>query len=367
MSAPVFPALAGQGWSVRKKPTFATLVASRASAREVRSALYQNPIWQFELSFDGLDGASAYGGLGPQSLQALMGLFLQCQGRYSSFLYYDPSDYQVTAQPFGTGDGTTTAFALTRTLGAFTESVTQPFAPSAPTLFQVSGQAAAYAPNNLIANSQDVTHAGWSLATMSVTSGIADPVGGAAAQTLTATAANASAANAAPATGSNYVNSVWLRRRSGTGSVFLRDPGNVNHLVTLTSSWQRFSQAAAPSGGSAPFSVTLGASGDAVDMYGPQLEQSLLATPGPYVPTLASPYYGGPIVTAAGALVDPSAYTLANGVVAFSTAPAAGTALAWSGWFGFLCRFDGDDLDFEQFMANLWRADSVKFRSLRAQ
>ena len=33
--------------------------------------------------------------------------------------------------------------------------------------------------------------------------------------------------------------------------------------------------------------------------------------------------------------------------------------------YRFICRFDGDDLDFEQFMANLWTADSVKFRSVR--
>ena len=51
----------------------------------------------------------------------------------------------------------------------------------------------------------------------------------------------------------------------------------------------------------------------------------------------------------------------------FASAPASGAALTWSGKFGFLCRFDADDLDFEQFMANLWKADGVKFRSLRAQ
>ena len=52
---PLIPALPGQGWSVHKKPTFATIVASHVSGREVRDALYVNPIWQFELTFDGLD------------------------------------------------------------------------------------------------------------------------------------------------------------------------------------------------------------------------------------------------------------------------------------------------------------------------
>ena len=50
---PSFPTLAGQGWSVHKKPIFSTLIASHVSGREVRDALYQNPIWEFELKFDG--------------------------------------------------------------------------------------------------------------------------------------------------------------------------------------------------------------------------------------------------------------------------------------------------------------------------
>ena len=96
-SPPIFPALAGQGWSVHKKPTFATTIASHVSAREVRSAHYANPVWQFELSFDGLDATAAaqYGGLGAQSLQSLMGLFLQCQGQYGAFLFYDATSFLV--------------------------------------------------------------------------------------------------------------------------------------------------------------------------------------------------------------------------------------------------------------------------------
>jgi uncharacterized protein (TIGR02217 family) len=220
---PIFPALAGQGWSVRKKPTFVTTVASHVSAREVRSPNYANPVWQFELSFDGLDGTASgqYGGLGAESLQSLMGLFLQCQGQYGAFVFYDASDYLVSGQALGVGDGTTTNFQLARTLGGFAEPVVAP-----------------------------------------VTS----------ATTLQFPSATAVAATA-------------------------------------------------------------------------------------------------PVITDNGATVATGNYTISNpgGVVSFNTAPASGHALAWSGYFGFLCRFDGDDLDFEQFMASLWRAESVKFRSLRAQ
>ena len=113
------PALPGQGWSVHKKPTFATIVASHVSGREVRDALYQYPIWQFELTFDGLGSDSAsFPGLGTQSLQSLMGLFLQCQGQLGTFLYSDPTDDAVAGQIFATGDSATTSFRRSRARSA---------------------------------------------------------------------------------------------------------------------------------------------------------------------------------------------------------------------------------------------------------
>ncbi len=44
-------------------------------------------------------------------------------GGLVSFGYRDQYDNQVTNQPIGTGDGTTTAFQLQRTYGGFTEPV----------------------------------------------------------------------------------------------------------------------------------------------------------------------------------------------------------------------------------------------------
>ena len=116
---PPFPSLSGLGWSVHKKPVFSTIVASHVSGREVRDALYQNPIWQFELTIDGMDSTSStYAGLGGNSLQSLMGFFLQCQGQYSTFLYTDPTDNAVGGSNGGfvaTGDGVTTTFTFRAT------------------------------------------------------------------------------------------------------------------------------------------------------------------------------------------------------------------------------------------------------------
>ena len=121
---PSFPTLAGQGWSVHKKPTFNTIVAAATSGREVRDSLWQYPLWEFELVFDGLDSSSSsYPGLGAQSLQSLMGLFLQSGGQFGTFLYTDPTDNSVVDQGIATGDGSTATFTMGRSLGGFTEPV----------------------------------------------------------------------------------------------------------------------------------------------------------------------------------------------------------------------------------------------------
>ncbi|MGA7383675.1 MAG: DUF2460 domain-containing protein [Methylocella sp.] len=123
---PSFPVLPGQGWSVHKKPTLSTRVASHVSGREVRAPFYSNTLYEFELTYDGLASNAAYTGLGTNSLQSLMGLYIQVQGQYGSFLYTDPTDntqsVSIPALP-ATGDGVNTTFALQRQLGAITEPV----------------------------------------------------------------------------------------------------------------------------------------------------------------------------------------------------------------------------------------------------
>jgi uncharacterized protein (TIGR02217 family) len=217
-----FPALMGQGWSVHKRPTWTTLVAEHVSGREVRDQLWQNPRWEFELLFDGLDGTPSgqYEALGAQSLQQLLGFFLQCGGRAQPFLYFDPTDYSISAQQIGVGDGSTTGFALVRTIGGFSETVVAPVIASLSIQFPGGATAAASAPT----------------------------------------------------------------------------------------------------------------------------------------------------VSVAGIAQSPSTYTITSpgGILTLNTAPASGAAIVWSGFYAFLCRFDDDKLDFEQFMANLWKVDALKFTSLRS-
>lgn len=121
---PSFPTLAGLGWNVHKKPVFSTLVASHVSGREVRDGLYQNPIWHFELTLEALSSSpTSYPGLGANSMQTLLGFFLQMQGQFGTFLYSDPTDNTATNAIFATGDGATTIFTFSRFMGAFLEPV----------------------------------------------------------------------------------------------------------------------------------------------------------------------------------------------------------------------------------------------------
>jgi uncharacterized protein (TIGR02217 family) len=117
MTTAVFPLLLGQGWSMTKAPSFATRVQRAVSGRELRVLDMPNPRWTFTLTFTYLPVAD---------LRTLMGFFLSRQGAYDTFLFDDPSDDSVAAQQIGSGDGSTTAFQLGRTLGGFYEPVTAP-------------------------------------------------------------------------------------------------------------------------------------------------------------------------------------------------------------------------------------------------
>ncbi len=123
---PSFPVLPGQGWSVHKRPMLSKRVVLHVSGREVRSPFYAQTLYEFELTFDGLASNASYPGLGRNSLQSLMGLYLQVQGQFGTFLYTDPTDNMqatsISAVP-ATGDGTNKIFMLQRTFGGVTEPV----------------------------------------------------------------------------------------------------------------------------------------------------------------------------------------------------------------------------------------------------
>jgi uncharacterized protein (TIGR02217 family) len=150
MTLPTFPTFPGQGWSVHKKPTFSTRVSSHSSGREVRVGLYAHALYEFELTFDGLDSSGAFPGLQSQSLQALMGFFLSLGGQLNAFLYADPTDNVVNGQAIATGDGATTSFTLVRSIGGYAEPVSYAVAVSGVSVAGVSTSAWTLSAPNII-------------------------------------------------------------------------------------------------------------------------------------------------------------------------------------------------------------------------
>lgn len=301
-------------------------------------------------------------------------------GRADTFLLKDPKDYQVADQGFGIGDGVTAAFQLQR-------------APSG-SVADLLGTWPLYSKrrSNLLRYSQDLTNASWTKeAGVSATASAAvAPNGTVTACTLTFPAnSNRAYSYLFPVgtyDGITITFSVWLRAAaSTTATLALSALGSTSTVVSITTSWQRFSLTRAFSGtggGNAYASLaTAGAVAQTIEVWGLQAEASATATR--YIPNPtgsavnADPYYWpslgdgfepvyepapGAIVTKDGVdLVQGTGWTLGvNGLVTPTVLPAAGAQLAWSGSFYRRCRFASNDSTLERIAAGIWRSGSVE-------
>lgn len=115
MATAIFPELRGLSWDVTKTPEFFTLSKVSPSGVDIAASLSAYPRWHFSLSYECLR-AGAEG-----ELEKLLGFFLSCRGNAVDFLYRDPSDYKVSCQTFGVGDGRTVTFQLCHNIGGFIE------------------------------------------------------------------------------------------------------------------------------------------------------------------------------------------------------------------------------------------------------
>lgn len=118
MSNLVFPTLPGLEWNVTRAPIWSTTKKASASGRQFRVANFSFPRYKYTMSFSVLRTGGSW-----TELSQLVGLFNQVYGDFDSWLFTDPDDYTVTAQPMGTGDGVTRTYQLVRTWGGFVEPV----------------------------------------------------------------------------------------------------------------------------------------------------------------------------------------------------------------------------------------------------
>jgi len=128
---------------------------------------------------------------------------------------------------------------------------------------------------NLGLHSNDHTNAAWAKTNMTTAKTSTGPDGVTNSATrLTASAGNATSIQTVVSTSATRAYSVWMRRITGTGNIDMTLDGGTGWTTkTLTTSWARFdiTQAAVTN---PAFGIRIVTSGDAIDVYGNQMESA---------------------------------------------------------------------------------------------
>ncbi len=123
---PVYPVLEGLTFSVIKRVKGSVGAGVATSGREIRVNYWSIPQFEWDLTYAVLADNGASNGTTYSDIQTLMGFVLNRAGSFSPFYFRDDTDYQVTGQALGIGDGMTKSFAAVRTYGLGDVVSTQP-------------------------------------------------------------------------------------------------------------------------------------------------------------------------------------------------------------------------------------------------
>lgn len=363
MSEAIYPDnLPGRAWPRKRAPVWKTTIKGSTSGREWRSASMLTPRYRYTLQYNFLRSNST------QQFQSLFGFFNARGGSFDDFLFLDPDDHTVTAQPFGVGDGTTTAWQLTRTLGGFAEPVFD--VKGAPVVsvagvpahllplggFELDSNADGLSDGLLAYYGSGASYSGMVFTRASGTWGYLQRV---AASTLGTTFADQVgikfAAPVAVVAGATYTISADIYSNNCSHSIevdwYTATGGFVGYTrdswVGNGVSYSRRSITAAAQPGAAVAYVYIymhTGSGASPDVRIDNATFNIGASDTGY---------------------SAVSYTIsATGLVTFNAAPSA-AALTWSGDYYWRCRFDADDLPFEQFMAQFWKTGEVKLITVK--
>lgn len=141
---------------------------------------------------------------------------------------------------------------------------------------------------NIILRSSDFSNATWGKVTAPVTTNAGtNPDGSSTVQTVTASGANAFLYQASVlGNGVAGFSSVWIRRRTGSGTIRLRSaPSGTDTAITVTADWARVSMPIMGNGAQDCWVLNIATSGDAIDLWGADLKAGALSS---HIPTVAS-------------------------------------------------------------------------------
>ena len=110
MAYNTFPNFSGRGWGIKQRPITSTLIGKADSGAEYRTSRYQYPLYEFDIDIPYLSQSD---------YNNLIGFFNQQGGPFLPFYFTHDNDSAVVAQGFGTGDGTTTQFQLSKSSGSY--------------------------------------------------------------------------------------------------------------------------------------------------------------------------------------------------------------------------------------------------------
>lgn len=125
MVSTVFPdatSIPGITFDCTASPMFSTKIAEASSGKETRTSYWENPLWEFSISFDYLPDAT---NAKDTMYKVLCGFFLDQKGRYKDFLFKPTNLHRAENVLLGTGDGANPEFTLIREVGAFREPIGQ--------------------------------------------------------------------------------------------------------------------------------------------------------------------------------------------------------------------------------------------------
>jgi uncharacterized protein (TIGR02217 family) len=98
---------------LKKSPSFNTIRQKGPAGVSSGLALKPYPTWDFEFSLDSVVGHES---TAETVVAQFLGTYMATAGGANLFLFTDPQDHSAANAQFGTGDGVTTAFQLSRNI-----------------------------------------------------------------------------------------------------------------------------------------------------------------------------------------------------------------------------------------------------------